>query len=401
MTNAGNRFARVAEHVCEQLTELVQGSVFVTDEDGVVLASNEPESLGRLFDGSAAHPSASFLHVPVHVDGYEGQVIIGPGDAAAAPAELLRRAVVLSVRQSIMLTRVAHQPETRAQFIDALLRGEFPDEATARREALFAGLTFQRPYGVLVLDAGAYVLTPFQQGEAVATEQRVQRRVVATVSTINSYFHLPSDGLVAHLGRGEIAVLVALPARAWGAPEERVAGQPLEPPELRRVAEDLLKRLQSEARGEMTAGMGLWRPGILGLAASYKDAIAALELGRAALGPNAVYSLPGLGLIALLGVDHAATRHTLARALLAPIAEDRELLQTLDVFLGHDTSPSRAAKALAVHRNTLTYRLERIATLTGVDPRHFEGAARLRAARIVMQLSGQGRLHNKAGGWSS
>jgi carbohydrate diacid regulator len=399
MLSVGDRFARVAEHVCEQIPELIQGPVFVTDEDGVVLASNEPGSLGRLFEGSAANPSAGFLHVPLHVDGHGGQVIVSPGDGAAAvPAEFLRRAVELAVRQSIVVTRVARQPEARAQFLDDLLRGDFSDEGTARREALFAGLTFQRPYGVLVFDAGAYVLTPFEKGDAVATEQRVQRRVIATVSAINSYFHLPSDGLVAHLGRGEIAVLVALPANGWGPPEERAAGQPLEPPELRRVAEDLLERLQREERGEVTAGMGLWRPGILGLAASYNDAITALELGRAALGPNAAYSLPGLGLIALLGASDAGTKHALARSLLAPIAEDHELLHTLDAFFSHDTSPSLSSKALAVHRNTLTYRLERIAALTGVDPPRFEGAARLRAARILMSMEGVGRLHNRGAG---
>ena len=111
-----------------------------------------------------------------------------------------------------------------------------------------------------------------------------------------------------------------------------------------------------------------------------------------------MYSLPSLGLIALLGVDHSVTKLALARALLAPIAEDPELLQTLDVFFEHDTSPSLAAKALAVHRNTLTYRLERIAALTGVDPRRFEGAARLRAARIVASMDGVGRMHKLARG---
>ena len=237
------------------------------------MASNEQQSLGRLFEGSADNPAAGFLHVPLHVDGHTGQVIVSPGDGATAvPAEFLRRIVEVAVRQSIMLTRVSRQPEARAQFIHDLLRGDFADEATARREALFAGLTFQRPYGVLVFDAGAYVLAPFEQGDAVATELRVQRRVYATVGSINGYFHRPTDGLVAHLGQGEIAVLVALPANVWGAPEERVAGQPLEPPELRSVAGDLLDRLRREEHGEVTGGMGLWRPGMLGLAASYNDA---------------------------------------------------------------------------------------------------------------------------------
>jgi purine catabolism regulator len=57
---------------------------------------------------------------------------------------------------------------------------------------------------------------------------------------------------------------------------------------------------------------------------------------------------------------------------LGPLAEhdDRkqgELIRTLDGFFAANGNLAKAASDLDVHRNTLVYRLERIAELTGLD----------------------------------
>ena len=44
-------------------------------------------------------------------------------------------------------------------------------------------------------------------------------------------------------------------------------------------------------------------------------------------------------------------------------------MSTLAAYLRHGCRPGPAAKELSIHRHTLSYRLERIAELTGRDPR--------------------------------
>jgi len=44
-----------------------------------------------------------------------------------------------------------------------------------------------------------------------------------------------------------------------------------------------------------------------------------------------------------------------------------ELVGTLEAFFAQNTNVSRTAKALYVHRNTLTYRLQRIVEISGFD----------------------------------
>lgn len=54
-----------------------------------------------------------------------------------------------------------------------------------------------------------------------------------------------------------------------------------------------------------------------------------------------------------------------------------ELLETLRTFLEKDMSVADSARALFIHRNTLTYRLDRITELTGHNPRRLTGAVHL------------------------
>lgn len=75
-------------------------------------------------------------------------------------------------------------------------------------------------------------------------------------------------------------------------------------------------------------------------------------------------------LSALLLIDDDDARATLHEAVLAPLvaydADHRsELMRTLDVFLSHNGSWHAAAAELAVHVNTIRYRLTRVEELTG------------------------------------
>jgi len=63
-----------------------------------------------------------------------------------------------------------------------------------------------------------------------------------------------------------------------------------------------------------------------------------------------------------------------------PLLGDRVLAETAEVFLDCAGSASRAAAALQIHRQTLYYRLTRIAEITGLDLADGE-------ARLVLHMS--------------
>lgn len=62
------------------------------------------------------------------------------------------------------------------------------------------------------------------------------------------------------------------------------------------------------------------------------------------------------------------------------------LRETLWTFLDHSCNAQATARALHLHRNTITYRMDKVAELTGHDPLGFEGARVHSAARIAAVL---------------
>lgn len=108
-----------------------------------------------------------------------------------------------------------------------------------------------------------------------------------------------------------------------------------------------------------------------------EDARAALSLGEQFQGYNRVHCLGELGIAAFIGVADETTKIDLAKYLLSPLDYETELLTTLNVFFTEGCCLSTTAKSLSIHRNTLSYRFDKIATLTGLDPRKFNDAIQM------------------------
>lgn len=62
---------------------------------------------------------------------------------------------------------------------------------------------------------------------------------------------------------------------------------------------------------------------------------------------------------------------------------DEELINTATVFMNNDLNLAAAAKDLFVHRNTLVYRLDKIASICGLDIRHLEEAVSFRLSSAL------------------
>ena len=94
-----------------------------------------------------------------------------------------------------------------------------------------------------------------------------------------------------------------------------------------------------------------------------------------------------LDLEILLGsVSDHARRAFLDRVTASLEEGDRDLLSA---YFGHDRSLKETCEDLFIHKNTLQYRLRRIAEKTGYDPRVFQDAAVLYAALKLEALSGR------------
>ncbi|HEY7060961.1 MAG TPA: helix-turn-helix domain-containing protein [Chloroflexota bacterium] len=250
-----------------------------------------------------------------------------------------------------------------------------------------------RPRAVILVGAADHILDGDQLGRLSPGEARIRRRAQRVIDAVVRFFNLPDETICAYIGEGEVAVLKASSTEdlvAW-ADRERGWEEPgpswADLAALKRASSELLARLRRETSAPVSLGIGRYHPGVRGVARSYQDARAALSLGRRFHGRNGVHCLDGLGIAAFVGVSGRRTKVDLATHLLSPLDHEPELLQTLDVFFGEDCCPSSTANRLSIHRNTLDYRLDKIAALTGLDPRRFDDALQIRLALLLRSLA--------------
>ncbi|WP_327190664.1 helix-turn-helix domain-containing protein [Streptomyces xinghaiensis] len=143
-----------------------------------------------------------------------------------------------------------------------------------------------------------------------------------------------------------------------------VRPRPADPADPARAAADRL--LRSPRAAGAAAGTGAPRHGLAELPRAWREALAAARAARAEprLGPVARWEDIGPYRM-LTELPPAAAPDPAVAGLLRP--EHAELARTAEVFLDCAGQAGRAAAALAIHRQTLYYRLSRVAGLTGLD----------------------------------
>ncbi|MED3946925.1 sugar diacid recognition domain-containing protein [Priestia aryabhattai] len=65
----------------------------------------------------------------------------------------------------------------------------------------------------------------------------------------------------------------------------------------------------------------------------------------------------------------------------------KELIETLTIYIEENGEGSTAAKKLFIHRNTLSYRLDKIQDITGKDPRKVKDLLELYVAMLLSKIS--------------
>lgn len=417
MRSGTRQFEQVANFVTQRVAELLRTQVLVVDQRGVAIAHSVPmlqeTEQGSLLDreiqghwlrvggvrmaGTAREEKlltpAEYLRIPIDCNGHSGEVVIATSEQGEAISPRLARMLVeMIVNQTSVAAQLPSQHELKNKFIHDLLCGSNIDEADILRQGQLLGMDFTRPRTVILIDAADYILQP-QQHTSLDTETWIWQRTQSVINSIVSFFHLPKDTICAYIGDGEVAVLKASSTQDLGAWAECEGSPSQSNPSwanlsaLKRAGAALLIRLRCDTKAAISIGIGRHHLGIPGgLAKSYQDARAALSLGRRFHGTNQVHCLDELGIAAFVGIADESTKIDLAKHLLSPLDQETDLLATLDAFFKENCCPSTTANRLSIHRNTLSYRLDKIHWLTGLDPRRFDDAMQIRLALLLRCL---------------
>jgi sugar diacid utilization regulator len=287
--------------------------------------------------------------------------------AAEAVLRVLDDAVGVLVdgHQAERREMIRHEEAQRAQFVDDLLRGDADVSRLVERAEPF-GIDLGKPHRVALVTLAEGTGTGGPDRVAIELERAVVDRfgdrevLVATKD-----------------GRVVVVVPGAAPAAATSARKRDVT----------EVLERALRRRQLAKGWRIAAGRPF--PGAYGVARSYEEALEALTLAdRLGLDTEVVHARDLL-VYRVLGRDQAAMVD-LVRDVLTPLDQVRGgaavLLDTLRAYFAAREVATEAARRLDVSVRTVTYRLARVAELTGRSVAQPDQRFALHAAVLGAQL---------------
>jgi sugar diacid utilization regulator len=277
-------------------------------------------------------------------------VLRAADDAVAAAAEGFERA---------HLTVARRQEAERLEFFDDLLSGSGGlADLVARGERL--GLTLAGRHQVIL------AAEPGESETARAADSELDRTVARAAA--------PAPSLTVTRGQRLVAVTGVADGR-----------------EARRVAEALAGALGSGPRtaGTRRVAFGRAYTGPNGVRRSYDEASAALEVAVRLSLADPVVDAADLLVYQVLLRDRAAIGD-LVNSLLTPLRQARggagPLLATLEAYFSSGRVAASAARQLHLSVRAVTYRLARVAQVTGKDPSDPADALALHVAVIGARL---------------
>jgi sugar diacid utilization regulator len=282
-------------------------------------------------------------------------------DVVAALAEGYQRA-----RRSL----VAAQVSARRELVDDLLSGSADVVSVLRRSQGF-GLDLVGPHAVAVVRAQESFT---DTGPLMVTLEQAVQGSKGDAQTL-----LASK-------QGELVVVFSAPDRA--AVDEVVdrLGDTLTGPRRRGEAVRLSRRALV---GEWRLGVGRVGSGVDGVLGSYRDARDSLDLAARLRLPGRVADAADLMVYRLLLGDRAALSE-LVESTLGPLRAARggagPLVATVAAYLATGGNAARTARDLHLSVRAVTYRLDRVVDLTGLDPDGPQDRFALQVAVLGAQL---------------
>ena len=144
--------------------------------------------------------------------------------------------------------------------------------------------------------------------------------------------------------------------------------------------------LNTEALTNAKVSYGTIVEDIKEVSASYKEATMALAVGETFYPGKSVISYKNLGIGRLIyQLPQSLCDMFLEEVFGGDIPDelDEETLSIINQFFENNLNISETARQRFVHRNTLTYKLDKIEKLTGLDVKCFEDAMTFKIALMV------------------
>ncbi|MCM3152556.1 sugar diacid recognition domain-containing protein [Priestia megaterium] len=358
----------LAQKIVGRTMEIIDCNINVMNEKGVIIGSGDKKRMNQIHEGAlmvlkngssyeitqqkadSLRGAKPGVNLPIFFNGE----IVGVVGLTGLPeqirnyGELVRMAAEMIFQEMILIEEIQWDERLKEEVVHQLLRQEEPFDSLFFDRANRFDINLYLPRLALIVTAD--------------NRHEVMKLVKKYIANNDLYAMLP-DGVV------------ILKSTEAGSPSS--------------YAEQLEKQLRASGMVCKLAA-GSVQPDFKGLRVSYQQAKDTLAVGSK-LHPEAVfycysdYQIPVLlRQSAGFQENHDLLYHY---EKLKEYDKKKELIETLTVYIEENGEGSTAAKKLFIHRNTLSYRLDRIQSITGKDPRKVKDLLELYVALLLSKTS--------------
>lgn len=373
----------LAKYIVNRTMKIIDCNINVMNSHGIIIGSGELERIGELHEGAMLaiaqqrvvtidNPTARKLkgvkpgvNFPLKLN----NEIVGVIGITGEPTEVIQfgKLVCMSaemmMEQAELLNELSQNNRLKEEFVLSFIKSDHQAaNLTEWSRKLNVDLTLPRVVAIIEIDSGQLGIQT-----AMHELQNIQ----------NELQSITKSKLVAIKSLTEIVVLI--PAlnkfNRWELNDHK------------EKLEKLVAHIKESHQVDIRIALGnYFQQGIDKIARSYQTAKTAMIVGKQRLPNSRNYYYQELILPVLL---HGLSHDWQAEELLLPLQKlklsdsNGLLLKTLSTWFNHNLQNGHTSKALFIHRNTLEYRLNKIAKLTGLDLLKFDDRVLL---YIALQL---------------
>ncbi|MED4236801.1 sugar diacid recognition domain-containing protein [Priestia megaterium] len=358
----------LAQKIVCRTMEIIDCNINVMNEKGVIIGSGDKKRMNQIHEGAlmVLKSGSSYEITQQQADSLRGVKpgvnlpiffnggIVGVVGLTGLPeqirnyGELVRMAAEMIFQEMILIEEIQWDERLKEELVHQLLQQEDPFDSLFFDRANRFDINLYLPRVALIVTAD--------------NRHEVMKLVKKYIANNDLYAMLP-DGVV------------ILKSTETGSASS--------------YAEQLKKQLWASGMVCKLAG-GSVQPDFKGLRVSYQQAKDTLAVGSK-LQPEAVfycysdYQIPVLlRQSAGFQENHDLLHHY---EKLKEYDKKKELIETLTIYIEENGEGSTAAKKLFIHRNTLSYRLDKIQSITGKDPRKVKDLLELYVALLLSKIS--------------
>lgn len=371
---------KIADMIVKKTKELTQLNMNVMDKHGIIISSSDPERINTRHEG-ALHVVQSGEEIIVteqdasrwagtkpgiNMPIYFHSEIVGVIGISGMEKEVIQfgRAVKMMTELLLQHSYVVEQVEMKERSKTYLLQELIKRSEHTTLESLYArgellDVNLHLPRVILILQIN------------VEEDLRAFRP-----KTVAKLFRNEKETLIVQYGQGRWIVMAETSTYKTARQAKK---------DLLEIAEKIYALLTEWFSYDVYIAIGR-QCSMEELGDSFRETVKMLDIARRKSTKGGILHIEDAAIELILSEVTEASARRLISQVLGELVMHPNLLESLQAFYDSDMNLSMAARKIDVHRNTLLYRLNRVETLIGEDPRQFQSAIRIQLGLLLYRV---------------